>query len=56
MIMCKCEFIDYELKDKWRMRKRIVEEEDLEQPELEMVQEQPLTIGISKKTTSTEWA
>ncbi len=40
-----CDFIAYELKDKWRMKK-IVEEEDLEeeQPELEKVQEQPLTV------------
>lgn len=36
-----CDFIAYELKDKWRMKK-IVEEE--EQPELEKVQEQPLTV------------
>jgi hypothetical protein len=36
-----CDFIAYE----WRMKK-IVEEEDLEeeQPELEKVQEQPLTV------------
>jgi hypothetical protein len=40
-----CDFIAYELKDKWRM-KRIVDEEELEdeQPELEKVQEQPLTV------------
>jgi hypothetical protein len=40
-----CDFIAYELKDKWRMKK-IVEDEDLEeeQPELEKVQEQPLTV------------
>ena len=40
-----CDFIAYELKDKWRMKK-IVEEEDLEveQPELEKEQEQPLTV------------
>jgi hypothetical protein len=40
-----CDFIAYELKDKWRMKK-IVEEEDLEeeQPELEKVQEQTLSV------------
>ena len=40
-----CDFIAYELKDKWGMKK-IVEEEDLEeeQPELEKVQEQTLSV------------
>jgi len=37
-----CDFIGYELKDKWRMKKIV---EDLEeQPELEKAQEQPLTV------------
>jgi hypothetical protein len=36
-----CDFIAYEIEDKRRMKK-IVEEE--EQPELEEVQEQPLTV------------
>jgi hypothetical protein len=38
-----CDFIGYELKDKWRMKK-IVEDLEEEQPELEKVQEQPLTV------------
>jgi hypothetical protein len=38
-----CDFIAYELKDTWRMKK-IVEDLEEEQPELEKVQEQPLTV------------
>ena len=38
-----CDFIVYELKDKWRMKK-IVEDLEEEQPELEKAQEQPLTV------------
>jgi hypothetical protein len=39
-----CDFIGYEIKDRLRMKK-IIEEEDLEEePELEEVQEQPITI------------
>ena len=38
-----CDFIGYELKDKWRMKK-IVEDLEEEQPELEKVQEQPLNV------------
>jgi|GraSoiStandDraft_30_1057271.scaffolds.fasta_scaffold1746725_1 hypothetical protein len=38
-----CDFIGYELKDKWRMKK-IVEDLEREQPELEKAQEQPLTV------------
>jgi hypothetical protein len=38
-----CDFIGYELKDKWRMKK-IVEGLEEEQPELEKAQEQPLTV------------
>ena len=38
-----CDFIGYELKDKWRMKK-IVEDLEEEQPELEEAQEQPLTV------------
>ncbi len=40
-----CDFIAYEIKDKWRFKHKIAEEEDLEEePELEKVQEQPITI------------
>jgi hypothetical protein len=38
-----CDFIGYELKDKWRMKK-IVEDLEEEQPELEKAREQPLTV------------
>jgi len=38
-----CDFIGYELKNKWRMKK-IVEDLEEEQPELEKAQEQPLTV------------
>jgi hypothetical protein len=38
-----CDFLGYELKDKWRMKK-IVEDLEEEQPELEKAQEQPLTV------------
>jgi hypothetical protein len=40
-----CDFIAYEIKDKWRFKYKIAEEEDLEEePELEKVQEQPITM------------
>ena len=40
-----CEFISYVIKDKWRFKHKIAEEEDLEEePELEKVQEQPITM------------
>ena len=40
-----CEFIGYEIRDNIRMKKKLIEEEDLvEEPELEKVQEQPITI------------
>jgi len=38
-----CDFIAYEPKNRWRMKK-IVEDLEEEQPELEKVQEQPLTV------------
>ena len=38
-----CDFIGYELKDKWRMKK-IVEDLEEEQPELEKAQEEPLSV------------
>jgi hypothetical protein len=38
-----CDFIAYEPKNRWRMKK-IVEGLEEEQPELEKVQEQPLTV------------
>jgi len=38
-----CEFIGYEIKDRLRMKK-IIEEQELEQPELEKAEEQPITI------------
>ena len=38
-----CDFIGYELKDKWRMKK-IVEDLEEEQAELEKAQEEPLTV------------
>ena len=38
-----CDFIGYELKNKWR-RKKIGEDLEEEQPELEKAQEQPLTV------------
>jgi hypothetical protein len=39
-----CDFIGYELKDKWRVKKFVEEDLEEEQPELEKVQEQPLTV------------
>ena len=40
-----CDFIGYEIKDSLRTKKKAIEEEDLvEEPELEKVQEQPITI------------
>jgi hypothetical protein len=42
-----CDFIGYEIKDKHRMKNKIVEEEDWEaQPELETIpqEEQPITM------------
>jgi hypothetical protein len=40
-----CDFIGYEIKDKWQIKNKIVEEEDLEEePELEKIQEQPITM------------
>ena len=41
-----CDFIGYEIKDSLRMKKTVIEEEDLvvEEPEPEKVQEQPITI------------
>lgn len=40
-----CDFIDYEIKVKHRMKNKIFEEEDWEvEPELEKVQEQPITM------------
>jgi len=45
-----CDFIDYELKDRLRMKKT-VEEQQLEELELEKVEEQPITISkIIKKS------
>ena len=38
-----CEFIGYEIKNELRMKK-IVEDLEEEQPELEKAQEQPLTV------------
>ncbi len=40
-----CDYIGYEIKEKWRVENKIVEEEDLEEePELEKIQEQPITM------------
>ena len=40
-----CDFIGYEIKDSLRTKKKAIEEEDLvEEPELEKIQEQPITI------------
>ena len=39
-----CEFIGYEIKDRLRMKK-IVEEQELEEPDLEKPEEQPITIA-----------
>jgi len=40
-----CDFIGYEIKDKWRIKNKIVVEEDVaEEPELEKLQEQPITM------------
>jgi hypothetical protein len=36
-----CDFVAYEIKDKWRFKHKIAEEEE---PELEKVQEQPITM------------
>jgi len=45
-----CDLIDYELKDRLRMKKT-VEEQELEELELEKVEEQPITISkIIKKS------
>jgi len=38
-----CDFIGYELNDKWGMKK-IVEDLEEEQPELEKAQEEPLSV------------
>jgi hypothetical protein len=38
-----CEFIGYEIKDRLRMKK-IIEEQELEEPDLEKPEEQPITI------------
>jgi hypothetical protein len=42
-----CDFIGYEIRDSTRLKKRPILEEDLieEEPELEKVEEQPITIG-----------
>jgi hypothetical protein len=37
-----CEFIGYEIKD--RLRMKIIEEQELEEPDLEKPEEQPITI------------
>ena len=40
-----CDFIGYEIKHKWRIKNKILEEEDVaEEPELEKIQEQPITM------------
>jgi hypothetical protein len=40
-----CDFIGHEIKDKWRIKNKIVEEVDLEEePELEKIEEQPITM------------
>jgi len=40
-----CDFIAYEIKDKWRIKNKILVEEDVaEEPELEKLQEQPITM------------
>jgi len=40
-----CDFIGYEIKDKWRIKNKILVEEDVaEEPELEKLQEQPITM------------
>jgi hypothetical protein len=38
-----CEFIGYEIKDRLRMKK-IIEEQELEEPDIEKQEEQPITI------------
>lgn len=41
-----CDFIGYKIRDNIGMKKRLILEEDLiEDPELEKVEEQPITIG-----------
>jgi len=40
-----CDFIGYEIKDRWRIKNKILEEEDVaEEPELEKIQEEPITM------------
>ena len=40
-----CDFIGYEIKDKWRIKNKILVEEDVaEEPELEKIQEEPITM------------
>ena len=40
-----CDFIGYEIKDRWRIKNKILEEEDVaEEPELEKIQEEAITM------------